>query len=44
MNVSKWHLECEHKSVAPDLFNKKEFKKIVFICLLWTHMSEFFVF
>ena len=33
MNVSKQHLECEHK-LHLDLFNEKGFKKIVFICLL----------
>ena len=29
----KQHLDCEHK-LHLDLFNKKELKKIVFICLL----------
>ena len=33
MNVSKQHLECERKLLV-DLFNEKEFKNVVFICLL----------
>ena len=29
----KQHLDCEHK-LHPDLLNKKEFKTIVFICVV----------
>ena len=43
MIVSRRQMQCKHK-LHLDLFNDKEFKSIVFICLLWAHVRELSLF